>query len=453
LRTGVVVALTLAVLVLAPARAARAQFSFDARRVGMGGVSLSRDGNVRRYNPAYRAVKNRSEVSGAPKFSIPVPIGLIQFLRDHPPGQWDTDPLFDPDSAAFNPFELLNLVFNPPIFYEVKKAPTPTNDVEFTIGRNAFVVDLGAAQVLIPEQEFGLGTTSRLLDFGFGVGGFNVGVMGFLQYEVGFTLDDSLRAVLREADSVRANTTYRVLGDGIVQAGFAPTVSFAGRLTRGAGGAESDDGIYLGAAFHYYMGGMYGRGTGPSGFTTGNPVFGTTPTPLLDDTLYMSNKAFGKGIGGDVGIAFISGPFEVGFGVNDIGAELTWPDTKVQRIVYDPAGDSIGTSLIINHVETKTKLPITYVANAALRMGTGTTVGGDIVNSGRGTVIHVGVEQRTGPFAIRGGVSRDQRKKMQFGWGGGVRLGPIGLDVGFWTHSNSFATERAITMATSISVY
>lgn len=452
MRIGVV-ALTLAVLVLAPARAARAQFSFDARRVGMGGVSLSRDGNVRRYNPAYRAVKNRSDVSGAPKFSIPVPIGLIQFLKDHPPGQWDTDPLFDPDSAAFNPFELMNLVFNPPIFYEVKKAPTPTNDVEFTIGKNAFVVDLGAAQVLIPEQEFGLGTTSRLLDFGFGFAGFNIGVMGFLQYEVGFTLDDSLRAVLKEADSVRANTNYRVLGDGIVQAGFAPTISFAGRLTHGAGGAESDDGVYLGAALHYYMGGMYGRGSGPSGFTTGNPVFGTTPTPLLDDTLYMSNDAFGKGVGGDVGIAFISGPFEVGFGINDIGAELTWDDTKVQRIQYDPAGDSIVTSLIVNHVESKTKLPITYVANAALRMGTGTTVGGDIVNSGRGTVIHLGVEQRTGPLAIRGGVSRDQRKKMQFGWGAGLRLGPIGLDVGFWTHSNSFATERAITMATSISVY
>ena len=93
------------------------------------------------------------------------------------------------------------------------------------------------------------------------------------------------------------------------------------------------------------------------------------------------------------------------------------------------------------------------MANAALRMGTGTTVGGDVVNSGRGTIIHVGVEQRTGPFALRGGVSRDQRKKMQFGLGGGLRLGPIGLDVGFFTHSNSLSTQRAITMATAISIY
>ena len=161
MRTGVV-ALALAVLVLAPLRPASAQLSFDARRVGMGGVSLSRDGNARRYNPAYRAVKNKNQVAGAPKFSIPIPLGLIQFFKDHPINQLSHDPMFSPDSAAFNPIGLLDLVFNPPIFLEVKKAPTPTNDVAFTIGRNQLIVDLGASRVLIPEQDFGLGSTSRL---------------------------------------------------------------------------------------------------------------------------------------------------------------------------------------------------------------------------------------------------------------------------------------------------
>ena len=452
MRTGVV-ALSLAVLVLAPVRAAHAQFSFDARRIGMGGVSLSRDGNVRRYNPAYRAVKNRSNVSGAPKFSIPVPLGLIQFLKDHPLNQLSHDPAFNPSSTAFNPVELMNLVFNPPIFYEVKKAPAPTNDVLFTIGRNLLIVDLGASKVLVPEQKFGLGTTSRLLDVGIGVAGVQVGVMGFLQYDVGFTLDSTLRGALRNADSVQSNDTLRVLGDGIAQAGLAPTVGFAWRILRGAGGNDSDDGVYVGAAAHYYLGATYARGRGPAGLVTGTPVLGATPKVILDDTLYTSNKANGHGAGGDVGIAFINGPFEVGFGVNDIGAELTWSDTKVQRVQFFQPGDSLHTSIAANHVQTKTKLPITYMANTAIHMGTGTTVGGDVVNSGRGTVVHVGVEQRTGPFAVRGGVSRDQRKKMQFGWGGGIRLGAIGLDVGFWTHSNALSEQRAITMATSISIY
>ena len=454
MRTGVV-AVALALLVLAPLRPARAQFSFDARRIGMGGLTLSRDGNARRYNPAYRAVKNKNKVSGAPKFSIPVPFGLIQFFKDHPINQLGQDPMFDPKSPAFNPVALMDVIFNPPIFYEIKKAPTPTNDVEFTIGRNQLVVDLGATKVLIPESDFGLGTTSRLFDAGVGFAGFNVGVMGFLQYDVEFALDTTLRKFLvGDTAGAKPNTAYFVNTDGTAQAGLAPTVSFAGRLLRGAGGDETDDGFYLGGALHYYLGATYGRGVGPAGFTTGTPdVFTSTPTPLLNGDLFTSNKPNGHGVGGDVGVVWISGPFEVGAGVNDIGAELTWSDTKVQHFAYDNAGDSITSVVTAPHIETKTKLPITYIANAALHMGTGTTVGGDVVNSGRGTIIHVGAEQRYGPFAVRGGVSRDQRKKMQFGLGGGLKFGSIGLDVGFWTHSNSLSTQRAITMATSISIY
>jgi len=453
-RTGVV-AVALALLVLAPLRPARAQFSFDARRIGMGGLTLSRDGNARRYNPAYRAVKNKNKVSGAPKFSIPVPFGLIQFFKDHPINQLGHDPMFDPKSPAFNPVALMDVIFNPPIFYEIKKAPTPTNDVEFTIGRNQLVVDLGATKVLIPESDFGLGTTSRLFDAGVGFAGFNVGIMGFLQYDVEFALDTTLRKFLvGDTAGAKPNTAYFVNTDGTAQAGLAPTVSFAGRLLRGAGGDETDDGFYLGGALHYYLGATYGRGVGPAGFTTGTPdVFTSTPAPLLNGDLFTSNKPNGHGVGGDVGVVWISGPFEVGAGVNDIGAELTWSDTKVQHFAYDNAGDSITSVVTAPHIETKTKLPITYIANAALHMGTGTTVGGDVVNSGRGTIIHVGAEQRYGPFAVRGGVSRDQRRRMQFGLGGGLKFGSIGLDVGFWTHSNSLSTQRAITLATSISIY
>jgi hypothetical protein len=453
-RTGVVV-LALAVLIAAPIRPARAQFGFDARRIGMGGVSLNRDGNLRRYNPAYRAVKERAG-SGNAKLTIPVPLGLIQFFKDHPINKLGDDPMFNPDSAAFNPVELVNLVFNLPIFLEIRKAPTPTNDVEFTVGRNALAIDLGAAQVLIPEDEFGLGGTSRLLDIGIGIKGFRFAVQGFENHDLGFLLGDNLRLFLKRGDSAQTNTTYDLLGDGIVQAGVAPTLSFSGRVT--GVGSDNEDGVYLGASVRSYYGAAYFRAVGSAGFTTGDTLFaGSNPvTPQLDVLSYRDNgatKSFGRGIGGDVGIVLISGPLEIGLGVNDIGAELTWKDTRVDSTYFDGTGDSLVTTVVRNHVESTTKLPVSYIANAAFRMSTGTTIGGDIVNTGRGTVIHVGGEQRIGMLALRGGVSRDQRKKMQFGFGGGLRLGPVGLDVGFWTHSNSFADKRGITMATSISLY
>ena len=114
--------------------------------------------------------------------------------------------------------------------------------------------------------------------------------------------------------------------------------------------------------------------------------------------------------------------------------------------------DSSYSKPVANHVETKTKLPVSYVANVLYSVGN-TTLGADILNTGRGSVVHIGGEQRLGLVAVRGGIARDQRKRIEFGWGGGVRLGPVGLDVGFWTHTNSLSNERGITMATSLSVY
>jgi hypothetical protein len=140
-------------------------------------------------------------------------------------------------------------------------------------------------------------------------------------------------------------------------------------------------------------------------------------------------------------------------GVNDIGATLTWPDTRVDSAYWDAAGDSIVSIMLLNHVKTKTDLPLSYIANVALVLGTGTTVGGNILYDGRRTEIRVGGEQRLGPVALRGGVARDGRKKLQFGFGGGLYFGSISLDVGFATHSMSLSDERGIMMATSVSIY
>lgn len=448
-----------AALLVGRAAPAAAQFSFDARRIGMGGVTLGHGGSVARYNAAYRAVPDR-ERGVNPKLTIPVPLGLIQFFHDHPIGDLDKDPLFNPDSSAFNPVEILNLVFHPPLYYEVRKVPTPTNDVSFTIGKNNLIIDLGNTQRVIPADEFGLGASSRLLDMGLTIKGVHVGVMGWMQYDAGFTLDDSLLAVLKQADSVRPNTRYTILGDGQGQAGFAPTIGYAGRLT-----GDSSGGLYVGASLHYYFGLAYGATAGNGGFKTGNPIFNDSApaTPVLDAVSRHSSlgNAMGKGVGGDIGFVWVSGPMELGIGVNDIGAKLTWTDTRVDSITYVDivdtgafvgVDDSIATFKLADHVESKTTLPVSYVANVAYTVGN-VTLGGTILNSGRGTTIHIGAEQRLGFFAVRGGVSRDQRKRMQFAWGGGLRLGPIGLDVGFFTHSSSLSDTRGITMATSLAIY
>ena len=118
-----------------------------------------------------------------------------------------------------------------------------------------------------------------------------------------------------------------------------------------------------------------------------------------------------------------------------------------------PKTNTVDKTVVATAAQTKTKLPITYVANASLELGTNTTAGAMILNNSRGTEVHVGVEQRVGFLALRGGVARDQRKRLELGVGAGLRLGPIGLDVGLATHSNSISNARGITMATSLAIY
>ncbi len=444
------VGVALAAFLVVHAVPASAQGIFtDARRIGMGGLSLQRDGNLRRYNPAYRAVPRRE---GQAKITIPIPLGILQFFKDHPLSHIGDDPLFNPDSARFNPVELANLVLNPPLFYEVKKAPTPTNDVQFTVGKNQLIVDLGKTGEIVPSDRFGIGGSSRLLDPGLAIKGVRLSVMGWLHDEVGFQLDDTLLAFLQQAQPARDNTTYSLTGDGIAEAGFAPSLGFAGRIA-----GDTAQGLYVGVTGHYYLGVAYGKVNGTGGFLTGDTLFAGTNivTPVLKarEQYSKAGNSFGHGVGADVGLVYVSGPIELGVGVNDIGATLTWPDTRIDTAYYiSSPKPTVVTQLVTNHVETKTKLPIAYVANVAYHVGS-TTVGADVLDNGRGTTVHVGGEQRVGPLALRGGVARDQRKKLQFGWGGGLRFGPFSLDVGFWTHSNSLSNERGVTMAMSLSIY
>ena len=446
MRTSVV-GFAVVVLALGYAAPASAQWVVtDARRIGMGGLTLGRSGSLARYNPAYRAVSAQADRRGQPKVTIPIPLGLIQFLHDHP--NITNDPEFKPGSTGFNPVLVLNTILNLPLYLEVKKAPTPTNDVTFTIGDTLLMVDLGAAAKLVPEDQFGISGSSRPLDPGIDIKGVRVGVMGWLHDDLEFQLGDNLLGFLRDSVPADTNTTYSVLVHGVLEGGFAPTVSYAGRIA-----GDSAMGLYVGGALHYYLGVGYFRTDGTGGFQTGDTIFGgSSPVKPVGQTLTQYSKpgnSLGHGVGGDVGIAWISGPIELGVGVNDIGATITWPDTRQDTAFYQ---DSAYSHAGPNHVTTKTKLPVSYIANLAYTVGK-TTLGADVLNTGRGSVVHVGGEQRIGPWAVRGGVARDQRKRIEFGWGGGLRFGGVGLDVGFWTHTNSLSNERGITMATSLSIY
>ena len=90
-------------------------------------------------------------------------------------------------------------------------------------------------------------------------------------------LGDKLLGFLRDSVPADSNTRYNVLVHGLVEGGFAPTVSYAGRIA-----GDSTGGFYVGGALHYYVGVGYARTDGDAGFLTGDTIFGGG-TPVRPD--------------------------------------------------------------------------------------------------------------------------------------------------------------------------
>jgi hypothetical protein len=426
--------------------AAAQGLTLDARSVAMGGVTIDRGGAIARYNPAYRSVPAR-EITGRPKTTIPIPLGLIQVLQD--------SAAFDFDESYWNPVRVVNYALSPLVrsfYYQIQEPRTPTSDVEFTIGQNELIIDLGEARLLVPTERFGLTDASRLFDLGFGMKGIRVGVTAWLHRDLGMQLDSAMTSFLRDAAPAQNNQRYAIIGDGLVQGGFSPMVGYAGRV---AGNAER--GLYLGGSLRYYVGVAYGQTRGTGGVTTGDTIFaGPNPvTPDLDAITEYSgtSRGFGTGWGGDLGVVWVSGPFEVGLGATDIGVTLTWPEARIEHAVWDTTTDEIVTTPIATSTETETEIPIAWVANMAYQAGERTTLGAQVVNTSRGTRLGVGVEQRVGILALRGGVVRDQLKKNQLSGGVGFRFGSVGLDVVITSYAGGITGERAIALGSSISIY
>src|SRR5204863_7829404 len=117
------------ILAAGAARPADAQgLLTGARRIGIGGLSIDRTGNLRRYNAAYRAVPARVGQPSEPKLTIPIPLGLVRFFRDHPLLRLDEDPTFNPSSPGFNAAEMVNFALNPPLLCGLSERPARARD-------------------------------------------------------------------------------------------------------------------------------------------------------------------------------------------------------------------------------------------------------------------------------------------------------------------------------------
>src|SRR6267142_1103169 len=114
--------------------------TLDARRLGMGGVVTSDVGDYTGSNIAFRAVPKGTGGSG----SIPLPLGLIQYLSDHP--------TYDSNDSAFNIYEIANVILTPPLTIQLSKPSEVSGDISVYVGQDSLQVDLADVKRVIPKN-------------------------------------------------------------------------------------------------------------------------------------------------------------------------------------------------------------------------------------------------------------------------------------------------------------
>ena len=449
-----VTSLTIAALACALLAGAAEGQMLDARRLGMGGVVTSDVGDFTGSNIAFRAVPKGVGGSG----SIPLPLGLIQYLGDHP--------TFDSKDSLFNIYEIANVILNPPLTIQLSKPSEVSGDISIFVAQDSLRVDLADVKRVIPENSMKQGGVIHVLGIGKSFGKMFLQVSPLVHMRNELTLSDELRDALRDAVPFTGNTRYGLTDEARAQAAVSFQAGLALRALYRAAAAEGSmtdprrngaTALYLGAAPKYLLGIAYGDARGVGGVTTGDTLFaGNQPVTIDMDTqtrhaVMGGDGGKGTGFGSDVGAVMYWRNFELGLGLNDFGSQIKWK-TTVRRHLYDDATNEFTTTLVATDEEFTSRIPATTTVNVAKRIGR-TTIAADFVDGDLRSTMHAGAEVWFGMLALRSGLSRDQNKMAQFAGGTGYRFGKIGIDLAIATNSRNISRERGAELSASLSLY
>ncbi len=425
----------------------------DARRLGMGGVATSDNGASSSANVAFRAVPK-----GTGWTSIPLPMGIIQYLSN--------TPTFDPSNANFNVFSILDLAANPPMTLALSNPASVSGDIAIFVAKDSLQVNLADVRKAIPRESMKFGGVYHPFAIGKSFGAFFVDVGPLVHVRNEFGLSDKFRAALRDAQPFTPNTRYGMNDDGVAQAAISYQVGYAIRAFHAAARAESASAdprrngataVYLGGAPKYLMGLAYGQISSNAGVTTGDTLFGSSNPVAVDLTGITRHAAIGgaggmgHGLGIDLGTVLYWRNFELGVGVTDVGSMIRWSTTR-NRLVYDDSLNEFTSVKEAEHAGFSSRIPSTATFNVAKRVGP-TTVAADVVRNELFTGIHMGAETWFGPVAVRAGTYRDSNDNWQWTGGTGFRFRGIGLDTAVGTNQRNTQEARAVELCASITLY
>ena len=434
-----VVALVIGLLL--PALAEAQSWSWDARKIGMGGSTTN--GNL------------ASQMIGEQRgyTSIVLPLGLSQILSN-------TD-RFDPNSKDFDPIMGIEYAATP-WHYVIGRDPsnnpgqtTFVNDVR----NGTFSRDLTKYKGFVPANSFlaeglvasSFGHTFKLHKNGASFQGFYVGAGPYLSMRSQSAISPGLTTVLSTGVN-QANASFPLSEADQAQLAVAVTGGYRGRFALPASwtGGSDNEGLYFAVNYNYLRGFGYNHDDLGITLLTDNGGLIKDASNVLIDNRHATK---GTGLATDIGIGAVLHRWEVGIGAKGIGNRIDWTGVKEETLTLASVVAGNGNfvkSGTIAAPDVRVVLPVDYRGDVAYNANRWSAVG-ELGHGFGGTSFHGGLEWHANRlFELRGG-TRYTLQKWNPTFGAGLNVSRrISFDVAaFGTTANA---ERKHQMAIAASI-
>lgn len=437
-----VVVFSLCLLWLRPVTATAQNWSFDARNIGLGGVGST-------SNVAVDMVDEQR-----PYRAIVAPFGLIQVLPN-----W---PKLNPTSDEFDLVRTIEYSASP-IHWVVGRDDTDTASAFITDLRNGELQrDLNVYRGFSPATNTyaeGLASPNWGKTFKFRSSaegpfqGVYVGAGPYFSMQTSATIDPALADLFASETPVYVpNTSFHMSSDTQSQVALAITGGYRGRFAIRGDGRKPQEGIYVGANYHYLHGFHYEHfepsarlDTNAQGLLTVNPGL---PLPV---TITRTDADSGSGFALDAGVAAVVNRWEVGLGVNGIANRIEWKDTTQTLYVLDSlfTGGEFNDLPGLPAGDTVVELPVDVRANLAYNEDSWSAIA-EYGHGFNGTTFRSGYEWRFDAIQLRGG-ARYIKERWEPTGGVGFSFSPrFGVDVGLFSTSANLERTRHLGIGVSL---
>jgi len=418
-------------------------YSFDARRIALGGAGGT-------PNVASKLVERQRRYK-----SILIPVGLVKVLTDlrvFYPNRED----FDFSRAVEFSTSPLHFVFGRKkditarsFFRDILNASLQSDPNAYSGFELPVLTEAEGLVSLTWGKQFMLREDDRSFQAVY------VGAGPYLSSQAFFDFDAELEQILSGSGNRYVPSASLGMGGGETDAlAVDITGSYRARfpLFVGDGPEASRNGMYVAANYHHLQGVRYDKidarlqlDTDPGGFIVPNPP----ETPFL---LEWNTSSRGVGLSLDFGVAFVVNRWDFGVGVSGVANRINWSHItrhELSLVSLFNGNEFVHIKLPRNNITARTELPVTYTGDVSYHRDKWSLYT-EYSNGLGGVNFRTGLEYRLGAIELRG-AGRYSQGSWYPSAGVGVNLTrSFGIDAGLYGTKTFLEPEPHVGLAISL---